>query len=127
MVFDAAVARRAPQTPNPIAPTEPELLAGLKLYRDDCAGCHGEPGHPSSWGRQFYPPVPQFGERAPGKPDWQLVWIVRNGVRYSGMGGWAGQLPDADLWRLATFLARLDALPPAVEAAWRNPPNSPGP
>jgi thiosulfate dehydrogenase len=122
MALDAGVARQAPRRRNPIPATDAELLAGLKLYRNDCSGCHGDFGRPSDWGARFYPPVPQFSEDPPGKPDWQIFWIIQNGVRHSGMGGWAGQVPDADIWRLAAFLARLERLPPDVDAQWRKPP-----
>jgi mono/diheme cytochrome c family protein len=45
----------------------------MKMYRDDCAGCHGDYGRPSEWGSQdFYPRVPQFALEPPHKPDWQL-------------------------------------------------------
>lgn len=125
MARDAAVERQAPRLRNPIAPTDAELLAGLAIFRNDCAGCHGEVGRPSSWGRQFYPPVPQFGQTPPRKPDWQIFWIVQNGLRYSGMGGWKGQMSDADVWRVAAFLSRLESLPPAVEARWRSPSPAP--
>ena len=119
--FDAAVARQATQRANPVPSSEAELLAGLKLYRDNCAGCHGEGNSPSTWGAQFYPRVPQFGSEPPRKQAWQIFWIVENGVRYSGMGGWKGQMPEADVWRLSAFLSRLDSLPPAVSAAWKPP------
>ena len=67
--------------------------------------------------------MPPFAEHHPTKPDWQLFWVIlKNGVRYSGMGGWDGQLPDERLWRAITFLAHLDSLPAAVDSAWRAAP-----
>jgi hypothetical protein len=48
-----------------------------------------------------------------------MFLAVKYGVRYSGMGAWNGLLPDEDIWRVSLFLARLRALPPAVDAAWR--------
>jgi mono/diheme cytochrome c family protein len=124
MALDAAIAREAPKRANPIAVDDAALLAGMKLYRSNCEGCHGGGRGPSEWGAKFYPPVPQFGARPPGRPDWQIVWIIENGLRYSGMGGWKGMMPEEDMWRVASFLSRLDALPPAVAEAWRNPPHT---
>jgi thiosulfate dehydrogenase len=92
----------------------------MKMYRDDCAGCHGDYGRPSEWGSQdFYPRVPQFALEPPHNPDWQLFWIVKHGVRYSGMGAWDGQVPDSMIWQVVAFLSRLDSLPPSVDVAWR--------
>jgi mono/diheme cytochrome c family protein len=120
MAVRASVARRAPRTPNPLRSSPDVLLAGVKVYRDACAGCHGGPSRPSEWGNaDFYPRVPQFARTPPRKPDWQLHWIVMHGVRYSGMGAWVGQLPDSTIWQVVTFLSRLDSLPAAVDTAWR--------
>ena len=120
--FDASVARRAPRILNPIRATPEALLAGMKVYLDDCAGCHGSYGRDSGWGSEdFYPRVPQFARTPPRKPDWQLFWIVKRGVRYSGMGAWDRQVPDSTIWLLVTFLSHLDSRPPSVEAAWRKP------
>ena len=120
LAVDASVARSAPRLPSPVGSSEPELLAGMKLYRNNCAGCHGDAGRPSPWGSGgFYPRVPQFAESPPRKPDWQLFWIVRHGIRYSGMGAWRQQmLSDKEAWDVVAFLSHLNDLPPAVQAAW---------
>ena len=116
----ASVARRAPRISSPIQATPDELLAGLKAYRNNCAGCHGTAAQPSEWGSEdFYPRVPQFAVAPPRKPEWQLFWIVQHGVRYSGMGAWRHLMPDSTIWQVVGFLSRLDSLPPAVDAAWR--------
>ena len=131
MALDAAAARRAPHLANPVAPTDENLLAGLKVYRSACSGCHGDAANKEDWGDSFYPNVPQFSKEPPTEPDWQLFWIVRNGVRYSGMSAWAGQWgkdaagndkSDPNIWRAVTFLSHLRNLPPAVEAQWRAKP-----
>jgi len=120
MAVRASVARHAPRTPNPLRPSPDVLLAGVKVYRDNCAGCHGGPSRPSEWGSaDFYPRVPQFARTPPRKPEWQLYWIVTRGVRYSGMAAWGGQVADSTIWQVVTFLSRLDSLPPAVDAQWR--------
>jgi len=40
----ASVRRRAPEMPNPVAPTDENLIVGGKIYLNECAGCHGTPG-----------------------------------------------------------------------------------
>jgi Cytochrome C oxidase, cbb3-type, subunit III len=66
-------------------------LAGMNVFRDACAGCHGDPNRISQYGEGFYPRVPQFAIDPPRRPDWQLFWIAKNGVRYSAMSAWEGQ------------------------------------
>lgn len=115
----ASVARQAPKIQNPVPLSSDTLRAGMKTYRDACAGCHGDAGKPSDWGTSdFYPRVPQFDSEPPRKPDWQLFWIVKHGVRYSAMSGNA-QMGDPKIWNVVTFLSHIRNLPPDVDAEWR--------
>jgi mono/diheme cytochrome c family protein len=121
--FDASVARHAERVQNPIAPTEENLLAGLMMFRNNCSGCHGDSDQRSVWGSAgFYPRVPQFGFEPPKKPDWQMFWIVKHGVRNSGMGAWKDLAPEEKIWQAVTFLSKLDSLPPTVAARWKKLP-----
>lgn len=122
--FDRAV-RRMPVVTNPYGADEATLSEGMKLYRDNCAGCHGTPSGRSDWGaNHFYPPVPQFGEYPPHRTDSQVFQIVKHGIRYSGMGGWSGMLPDEQIWKIATFISHLESLPPDLGKHWREPPKA---
>ena len=118
-----SVAHQAPVLKNPYPVTDGNLLAGLKEFHDDCDGCHGTGEKKSTWGTSdFYPRVPQFGFDPPRLPDWQIYWVLKNGIRYSGMGGNDPGISEEHAWKLAMFLSRLDSLPPAVEAEWRKRP-----
>jgi len=133
--LDRAAARHAPRLVNPIAPTEDNLMAGVKLFKGDCAGCHGDPNNAAKYEVEnaLYPRPPVFALHPPGKPDYQLFWIIKGGVRYSGMFVWDGQfgkdasgkdISDEKIWTAVTFLTHLDSLPPAVDAEWhRKAPN----
>jgi len=117
----SAVARQAPQLQNLVLPTNANLRLGLKLYRDGCSGCHGDAANHSRWGTTgFYPRVPQFGAELPRKPEWQLFWIVKHGVRYTGMGAWENLMSDEEIWTVVGFLSHLNNLPPEVDAEWRH-------
>lgn len=118
-----SVARQAPVLKNPYPATEENLLAGLKEFHADCDGCHGTGAKKSIWGvSDFYPRVPQFGFDMPPLKDYQVYWVLKNGIRYSGMGGNDPGISEEHAWQLAMFLSRLASLPPAVEAEWRKPP-----
>src|SRR5882757_11186648 len=57
----ASVRRTAPKLQNPLPQRDETLIAGGKLYLNDCVGFHFEPGKPpSDFGATFYPPAPQF-------------------------------------------------------------------
>jgi thiosulfate dehydrogenase len=116
--LDASI-RRIRTEKNPYRVDDAFLLAGLKLYKDGCAGCHGGYGKPSDWGTgHFYPPVPQFGEAPPRRSEGEIFYIVQHGIRYSGMGGWSNLINNEQTWQVASFLSRLSSLPPQVAEEW---------
>ena len=116
----ASLARRVPERANPVPPTDSNVIAGMRTYRENCAGCHGGPSkRPEPFGESFYPRVPQFPIHPPRLPESQMFWVVKHGVRRTGMPGWGRLLRDDEIWRTVAFLARIDSLPPAVDSAWR--------
>jgi len=119
----AAVRREAANLRLPINITDDTLLAGMKIYRTNCAGCHGDFGQPSAWGTAgFYPRVPQFPNSPPTLRSEEMFLIVRNGVRYTGMGAWKDLISEDDTWKVVSFLSRLQSLPPEVRSVWEAKP-----
>jgi mono/diheme cytochrome c family protein len=124
--IDGALARRAPRTASPLPRADSVLFSGLRIYRNNCAGCHGDARTgPSDFGRAFYPPAPQFNEHPPRRPEWASFYLVRNGIRYTGMTAWRSIMPDDSIWRVVRFVSSLESLPPAVEERWRHGPPKP--
>jgi mono/diheme cytochrome c family protein len=118
--LDAAVDRRAPQSQNPIQPTEANLTAGIKVYQANCASCHGDVGHPhGTLADALYPRAPQFVEDAPDMPENQNYYIIAHGIRLSGMPAWSRVLSDQEMWQVTTLLSHMDKLPPQVSDAWK--------
>jgi thiosulfate dehydrogenase len=118
--LDASVDRRAPETHNPLQPTDAVLIAGMKMYQSSCAGCHGDIQHShAAFGDAFYPRAPQFVEDAPDMPENQNFYIIQHGVRFSGMPSWNGALSEQEIWQVTTFLSHMDKLSPQVSGAWK--------
>src|SRR5690242_12588033 len=123
--LDASLDRRAEGVVNPIAPgDEAALVAGMTLYGENCAGCHGGVRGPSTWGSTgFYPRVPQFWqEHHEHLSPTEAFVTIRDGIRYSGMGAWRGTLSEPEIWQVANFVSRMHSLPPRVDAQWRAGP-----
>ena len=119
-MLDASLSRQAAGLTNPVEPSADVFLAGQKIFKMNCAGCHGTPGQPSQWGTQnFYPRVPQFGDQPPDLKASQMFVAIKYGIRYSGMGGWNGMMSDDEIWKVATFLEHIGSLPPEVQANWK--------
>jgi mono/diheme cytochrome c family protein len=119
--LDASVGRRARQRPNPFQASTKNLEAGLNTYETHCSLCHGDPANRRSpVGTTLYPPAPQFLEKAPDMPENQNFYIIRNGVRWTGMPGWKKVLSRDQIWKLTAFLAHIQHLPPAVQQEWKS-------
>lgn len=62
------------------------LLAGAKVYKTNCAICHGLPGgETTSIAKGLFPNPPQlFGdETVADDPVGKIYWKVKNGIRLS--------------------------------------------
>jgi len=60
--LDAMLAHEAPKGPNPVALTDANLVAGVNLYGEHCAICHGTAkgdASASPIAKGEYPPPPQ--------------------------------------------------------------------
>ncbi|HVS74367.1 MAG TPA: c-type cytochrome [Candidatus Acidoferrales bacterium] len=119
----ASVRRSAPEIPNPVDPTEENLIAGGAIYLDACSGCHGDLAKPdvNDIAHSLYPPVPQFPRVGTEYTEAQIFWIAKHGLRRTGMfanGKWES---DQRLWTAAAFIKRIRALPPAVLQALAAP------
>ncbi len=122
-ILQASLHRQAKGLTNPIQPSGDVLLAGMKIFKMNCAGCHGELGKPSQWGTHgFYPRVPQFADHPPPLSAPEMFVAIKHGIRYSGMGAWDGMMSDDEIWKVATFLEHVGSLPPEVEANWNATP-----
>lgn len=107
--LDASLERRSGGVTNPIAPKDSAALAdGRRTYAKNCSGCHGSPKGPSDWGAKgFYPRAPQFFQEGSDVTAPEAFAAIRDGVRYSGMGAWRGQMNDQDMWKVANVIASI--------------------
>jgi len=123
-VVHRSLAHEAAKVVVPAPPREDTtLLAGLRTFRRNCAGCHGKPDARSRWGTtSFYPRVPQFADEGSTLGPAEMFVAVKHGIRGTGMAAWEANLSDEDIWTVVWFLQRIRSLPPAVEQAWKSPP-----
>jgi cytochrome c553 len=89
-----------------------DLVAlGAAHFHSGCAYCHGAPGVPiSPIAGGMLPPPPDLAVQMRPWRDRELFWIVKNGIKYTGMPAWAAQQRDDEVWALVAFLRRLPAL-----------------
>ena len=113
----ASVARQVKGPPIAVSPTEENLIAGVRIYRDMCARCHGRTAvRPATLGASLYPPAPPLRGRRTGYTEAEVFWIVKRGIRNTGMPAFGRLLSDGDIAQLAALIEKFDALPAGVEA-----------
>ena len=89
------------------------VSAGQTLFGMGCAPCHGKDGRsPSNIGKSMYPRALDLSSREVQEmSDRQLFWVIKNGIRLSGMPGFANILSDDQIWQLKDYVRSLDKLP----------------
>ena len=61
----------------------------------------------------MYPRAPDLGSPAVQRwSDAELFWIIKNGVRPTGMPGFAHIHSDEEIWNLVRFVRSLGTAPP---------------
>jgi thiosulfate dehydrogenase len=121
----ASIARQMPADPNPVAPTDANFLAGIKLYAQNCAACHGTPGErPSTIAIGLYQHAPQLPRHGvEDDPPGETFWKIKHGIRLTGMPSYTRSLTDVQIWTLALFLKHMNALPPRPQRYWKTVKN----
>ena len=118
--LDASVERRAPHVANPVPVNDATLIEGMKTYVTACAECHGNlDKKPSAFGSELYPHAPQLILHPIDDEEWQTFYVIKHGVRNSGMPAWKNLMSDTDIWKMTAFLSRIEKLPPAVQDEWK--------
>lgn len=94
------------------------LLSGGADYNDMCAGCHLKPGKTQSdFTLGLYPAPPNLTRNDDGggtnkAQDQRRFWIIKHGIKASGMPAWGPSHDDERIWNMVAFLKRLPELTP---------------
>jgi len=110
----AAVGRNAADIPNPPSANDDSIVAGGKLYVAGCEGCHGKLGGAYREDQELFPRTPQLPHAGTQYSEPELHWIVKHGIRMTGMSAYGPFYSEKQLWSLAAFLRRINKLPPGV-------------
>ncbi len=115
---------QASREQSPLPADEQNLLAGAHVFQErGCVGCHGRIGDPQSGvGKRMYPAAPHLLPPSKGVTDDQVGethWVIKNGIRFSGMPSFSGKLSDDELWQVSLLLHNADKLPGPVQDALR--------
>jgi mono/diheme cytochrome c family protein len=103
--------------PNPVPQTPQAIAEGRAHFADHCAICHANDGSgDTEMGRGLYPKAPDMRRaETQSLSDGELFYIIKNGVRFTGMPAWGSDDPASDeaSWKLVRFIRHI----PDVTAA----------
>jgi mono/diheme cytochrome c family protein len=121
----ATVNREMIRTPNPVALTDENLVAGVKLYGENCAVCHGAAdGAASNIAKGLYQHSPQLGKHGvTDDEEGETYWKIYHGIRMTGMPSYRTTLTETQMWQVTLFLKHMDQLTPGAAKAWKALPS----
>ena len=89
---------------------EAKIVMGTEHFAAHCAVCHGAPGVPKGdIAAGLYPQPPNLAYAAAQFSPAELFWILKNGIKMSGMPAWADH-SDEELWGTVAFLEKLQSM-----------------
>jgi cytochrome c553 len=81
---------------------------GANHFASACAPCHGSPTEQRNpVALNMAPEPPPLRDAGSKWTPEQLFWIVKHGLKYTGMPAWPGEGRDDEVWAVVAFLLRL--------------------
>ncbi len=120
-VREASIAHHATDTP-PASLNDPATIrAGARAFAErGCVACHGGPDvHWAKFSEGLNPSPPDLKKIVADIQPSQLFWIVKNGIKMTGMPSFAkAGVPDAEIWSIVAFLKKLPTVSGADFRLW---------
>jgi mono/diheme cytochrome c family protein len=121
-----AVAQRAAQITVPPLDRPETIAVGLVLYRAQCVKCHGAPGvAPDPFALGMTPLPAPLSQTAREWQPAEIFWVVKYGLKMTGMPAWEFRLSDDAIWAVVAFINQLQRLSPREYARLTAPPAAP--
>ncbi|EMI15555.1 secreted protein [Rhodopirellula maiorica SM1] len=84
---------------------------GLTHYASMCVRCHGGPGvEPEKFAFGLNPPAPALEKHLDDFSDEELFWIIKHGIRMTGMPSFGKDHSEEEIWSMVAFLRTLPNL-----------------
>ncbi len=81
------------------------VLRGAGYYQIGCYPCHGSPVHKyPEVAQNMLPRPPYLAERLGEWDQAEVFYIVKHGLKFTGMPAWPAQTRDDEVWAMVAFL-----------------------
>ena len=117
-----SVRQRAAEIAVPDLGHAGQIERGLALFREHCVQCHGAPGvAPQPFALGMTPAPANMVHTAREWAPAEVFWVVKEGIKMTGMPAWKYRLGDEDIWAIVSFMRELPKLSPADYRALKAP------
>jgi len=108
---EASIERRARDIRAPDLTAADRVERGFRAYRDRCEACHGRPGGAQTpLAKGLNPEPPNLGSDEDHMSPAELFWVVKNGIRMTGMPAWGPSATEDELWDVVAFVRALPTM-----------------
>jgi mono/diheme cytochrome c family protein len=115
-----SVRRHAARIPAPAHYSAAQVLAGYCTYETHCVACHGAAAVArEQWIAGLEPQPPYLLDATEHFKPAELFWIIKNGIKMTGMPSWRDSLSDRQVWDVVGWLEASRSLPPQTYRDWR--------
>ena len=109
---DRSIAVRSAGIVVPDLSAKKTIADGASDYDEMCTSCHLAPGLAENEMRPGLNPKPPVLAAMPVGDPAEQFWIVKHGLKMTGMPAWGVTHSDAEIWNIVAFLQRLPSLSP---------------
>ncbi len=111
MMRERSIEARASKLQVPDLTDPARIVQGAGNYNAMCMGCHLAPGMPGTeLSKGLYPAPPDLTKTTVDAAE--AFWVIKHGIKASGMPAWGKSMQDEYIWNMAAFLQELPKLSP---------------
>jgi mono/diheme cytochrome c family protein len=111
LVRDRSIEVRSQDIEVPDLRGQALIRSGAGNYNSMCVGCHLGPGvAPTELSKSLYPAPPNLGKIGIGNSPEKAFWVIKHGIKASGMPAWGKNMDDQYIWNMVAFMAVLPDL-----------------
>lgn len=113
---EASIDRRAEDVTLPPQSklSDPQTIrVGFDHYNEMCVVCHGAPGvEPGEAREGLNPKPPLLAKVADHIPTSEMYWVIKHGIKMTGMPAWGPTHSDDKIWAMVAFVKTLPDMTP---------------